>query len=181
MTATSPWTVVLAWAAVSVTYEVPQWLTVDWPSPLGGAFPGERVWFVVLLALIGDFAYRHAGNRRWFAAVLCCAGLALTTAFLPRIIHHPILWALQLALAGQFWAWAANARSDGIAGVALVQTVHAVIIFPAVQLAYGAEVQSGTTSPIVAIGAAWMDALFTLAAATIVGFALNRDLRRLGV
>jgi hypothetical protein len=84
-----------------------------------------------------------------------------------------------MVLAGQFWAWAAKSRSDGIAGIALIQTVHAIIIFPAAQLAYGAE--PGVTSPIVAIGAAWMDVLFTLAAAAIVGIALNRDLRRLGV
>lgn len=179
MPALSPWTVVLTWTLLAMVQTSPQALGImDWPSPLGGTFPGERVWYAILLGLFADFVFMRGGNRRWFAVAVACTALALVTAVLPRGIHQPAVFLLQLAVAAQLWAWASASRSHGIAGVALVQTAHACLIFPMVQMGYGPDLQSSTLSPLVASAGVLTDMAVTLAGTALVAAAMRRDLRQ---
>jgi hypothetical protein len=180
MQAVSPLLVVLAWAGLVIVQDSPQWLPeVDWPGPLG-PFPGERCYYVVLLGLLSDFVYRRHGGRAWFAAVLGLAAAALLTAPLDRAVHQPVVWFLQIGLAAQLWAWAAGARSRALAAIAIIQTAHACVIFPVVQLGYGTVLLPGPVSPIVALGLGGANAAFTIFGAALVFAAINHDLRKLG-
>lgn len=180
MPAVTPGLVVLAWAALAIVQDSPQWLPeLDWPGP-AGPFPGERCYYVALLAMLADFVYRRHGDRAWLLAVWLLAAVALLTAPFDRDLHQPAVWLLQLGLAGQLWAWAAGVRSRGLGAVAAIQTVHACLLFPAVQFDYGSGVWAQMASPIVALGWGGVNAAFTITGAALVFAALDRDLRKLG-